>query len=72
MDRLQLVGSLKLFVSFAEYSLFYKALLQKRSIILRSQLIVATPWRILHSKELSSTKSTTESSLDSVVETCKE
>ena len=32
---LRLVGSLKLQVSFAEYSLFYRALLQKRSIILR-------------------------------------
>jgi len=28
------VGSLKLYVSFAEYSLFYRALLQKRPIIL--------------------------------------
>ena len=33
----------KLQVSFAEYSLFYRALLQKRPIILRSLLIVATP-----------------------------
>jgi len=40
---LQFVGSLKLQVSFAEYSLFYTALLQKRPIILRSLLIVATP-----------------------------
>jgi len=40
---LQLVGSLKLWVSFTEYSLFYRALLQKRPIILRSLLIVATP-----------------------------
>ena len=40
---LQLVGSLKLQVSFAEYSLFYRALLQKRPITLRSLLIVATP-----------------------------
>ena len=40
---LRLVGSLKLKVSFAEYRLFYKALLQKRPIILRSVLIVATP-----------------------------
>jgi len=29
-------------VSFAEYSLFYRVLLQKRPIILRSLLIVAT------------------------------
>jgi len=34
---------LKLYVSFAEYGLFYRALLQKRPIILRSLLIVATP-----------------------------
>jgi len=40
---LQLVGSLKLYVSFAEYHLFYRALLQKRLIILRSLLIEATP-----------------------------
>jgi len=40
---LRLVGSLKLQVSFAEYSLFYRAFLQKRPIISRSLLIVATP-----------------------------
>ena len=34
---------LKLQVSFAEYSLFYRALLQKWRMILRSLLIVATP-----------------------------
>ena len=33
MGWLQLVGSLKLSVSFAEYRLFYRALLQKRPII---------------------------------------
>jgi len=33
MGWLRLVGSLKLYVSFAEYSLFYRALLQKRPII---------------------------------------
>jgi len=37
------VGSLKLYVSFAEYSLFCRALLQKRPIILRSLLIEAIP-----------------------------
>jgi len=41
---LRLVGSLELQVSFAEHSLFYRALLQKKSIILRSLLIVATPY----------------------------
>ena len=44
---LRLVGSLKLHVSFAEYSLFYRALLQKRLIILRSLLILATPYQTL-------------------------
>ena len=34
MGWLRLVGSIKLQVSFAEYSLFYRALLQKRPIIL--------------------------------------
>ena len=48
MGWLRLVGSLKLQVSFAEYSLFYRALLQKRPIVLRSLLIVATPYCILH------------------------
>jgi len=37
-EWLQLVSSLKLYVSFAEYRLFYRALLQKRRIILRSPL----------------------------------
>jgi len=41
MGWLRWVGSLKLQVSFAEYSLFYRALLQKRPIILRRLLIVA-------------------------------
>jgi len=31
-------------VSFAEYSLFYRALVQNRPITLRSLLIVATPY----------------------------
>ena len=44
MGWLRLVGSLKLHVSFAEYSPFYRALLRKRPIILRSLLIVATPY----------------------------
>jgi len=35
----------KLQVSFAEYRLFYRALLQKRPSILRSLLIQATPHR---------------------------
>jgi len=43
MGWLRLVASLKLQVSFAEYSLFYRTPLQTRPIILRSLLIVATP-----------------------------
>jgi len=34
----------KLYVSFAEYDLFYRALFKKRPIILRSLLIVAIPY----------------------------
>ena len=44
MGWLRLVGSLKVYVSVAEYRLFYRALSQKRPIILRSLLIVATPY----------------------------
>jgi len=44
MGWLRLVGSLQLYVSFAEHSLFYRALLQKRAIVLRSLLIEATPY----------------------------
>jgi len=44
MGWLRLVGSLKLQVFFAEYSLFYRALLQKRPIILRSVLIGGTAY----------------------------
>jgi len=52
MGWLQLVGSLKLQVSFAEYHLFYRALLQKRPVILRSLQVVATPYCTLaHMKE---------------------
>ena len=39
-------GSLKLQVSFTEYRLFYRALLQKRPILSRSLLIVATPYNL--------------------------
>jgi len=45
MGWLRLVGSLKLQASFAEYCLFYRALLQKRPIILRSLLIIDTPYQ---------------------------
>ena len=43
MVWLQVVGSLKLYVSSAEYRLLYRARLQKRPMILGSLLIVATP-----------------------------
>ena len=42
MAWLRLVGSLKSWGSFAEYSLFYWALLQKKPVMLRSLLIEAT------------------------------
>ena len=42
MRWLRLVGSFKLQVSFAEHSLFYRAILQKRPIILRRLLVKAT------------------------------
>jgi len=44
MGWLRLVGSLEWHISFAEYSLFYRALLQKRPIIWRRTLVVATPY----------------------------
>jgi len=47
MGWLRLVGSLKLQVSFAEYRLFYRALLQKRPLFLRSLPIVATPYALI-------------------------
>ena len=43
---LRLVGSIKLHISFAEYRLFYRALLQKRPIILSILLTEATPYQI--------------------------
>jgi len=44
MGWLWLVGSFKLYVSFAEDRLFYRALLQRRPIIVRSLLTKATPY----------------------------
>jgi len=44
MGWLRSVGSIKLKVSFAEYRLFYRALLQKRPIILSILLTVANPY----------------------------
>jgi len=41
---LRLVSSFKIQVSFAEYSLFHRALWQKRPMFLGSLLIVATPY----------------------------
>jgi len=45
MGWIRLVGSLKLQVTCVEYRLFHRALLQKRPTILRSPLLVATPYR---------------------------
>jgi len=47
MGWIRLVGTLKVQVSIAEYKPFYRALLQKKPIILRSLRIVATPYTIL-------------------------
>ena len=47
--------SLKLDFSFAEYSLIYRALLQKRLIILKSLLLVATPQKTSHTQTHTST-----------------
>ena len=44
MGWLRLVGSLKLYVSLENIGLFCRALLQKRPILLRSLLMVATPY----------------------------
>jgi len=46
MGWLSLVGSLKIQVSFAGYSLFYRALLQKRPMFLESLQIVATSYNM--------------------------
>jgi len=45
MGWLRSVGSIKLYVSFAEYLLFYRPLLQKSPIILSILLTKATPYR---------------------------
>ena len=47
MGWLRCVGSIKLYVSFAEYSLCYRALLQKRPIILSILLTKATPYKYI-------------------------
>jgi len=52
MGWLRLVGSLQIQVSFAEYNLFNRALLQRRPIILRSLLIVATPHVCVHAARM--------------------
>ena len=48
MGWLRLVGSIKLQVSFVEYSLFYRALLQKRPVILSILLTEFTPYVTRH------------------------
>jgi len=45
MGWLRLVGSLKLYISLENIGLFYRALLQKIPIILRSLLAKATPYQ---------------------------
>jgi len=52
---LRSVGSIKLQVSFAEYRLFYMALLQKRPIILSILLTKAIAYQILINTALSKT-----------------
>ena len=47
MGWLRLVGSLKLQVSFAKEPYKRNDILQKRPIILRSLLIVATPYKLM-------------------------
>ena len=44
MGWLRLASSLELKIICAEYRLFYRALLQKRPVILRSLLVEATPY----------------------------
>jgi len=61
MGWLRLVGSLILQVSFAACSLFYRAVVQKRPIILRSPLIVATSWQ---------KKPTIETNTENTQDTC--
>jgi len=46
MGWLRSVGSIKLYVTFAVYRLFYRALLQKRPINLSTLLTVATPYEV--------------------------
>jgi len=46
MGWLRLVGSLKLYDSFAKEAYKREDLLQKRDMILRSLLLVATPYRV--------------------------
>ena len=50
MGCLRLLGSLRLQVSLENIGLFCRALLQKRPIILRSLLVVATPYVNLSTK----------------------
>ena len=63
MRWLRLVGFFKLLVSFAEYSLFYRALLQKRPIHLGALF--------LHIEELSHVVAAISSLLKSIGLFCK-
>jgi len=46
--QLRLLAAARPNISFVEYRLFYKAVLQKRPKILRSLIIVATPYQERH------------------------
>ena len=52
MGWLQLVGSLKLQVSFAKKPYKRDYILQKRPLITRSLLIVATPYRVAKTRRM--------------------
>jgi len=65
MGWLRLVAFLKLYVSLENIGLFYRALLQKRPMILRSLLAEATPYPDIFRTHISivSTEVTPENSL---------
>jgi len=68
MGWLRSVGSIKLHVSFAEYGLLYRSLLQKKHIILSILLTKATPYPMTVSTENAALlKSAKSSDLDSSV-----
>ena len=68
MGWLRSVGSLKLYVSLENIGLFCRALLQKRPIILRSLLIVATPYESSQTCEANTTQSKKKNQMSRVTE----